>query len=141
MCIKLKHLSPMWYTIYSLIGTVIEQAALFIILRWGLARFNIHVPLWGIAILMIAFLVYSFYTYRMGRCALNQAPLVASETIIGCAGIVTTPLDTKGYVKVKGELWKASSDSVLEIGEEIVVIGIDGIKLKVTRKENHCASS
>ena len=125
----------MWYTIYSLIGTIIEQAALFIILRWGLAHFNIHVPLWGIAILMIAFLVYSFYTYRMGRRALNQAPLVASETIIGCAGIVTMPLDTKGYVKVKGELWKASSQDKLEIGDDIEVIGMEGMRLIVVPRK------
>jgi len=86
---------------------------------------------------MMGLLVYSFYTYRMGRRALSGTPLVAPEAIIGCEGIVATPLDPKGFVKVKNELWKASSESVLEVGDEIVVIGIDGIKLKVVAKKEY----
>ena len=136
MCIKIKHLSPFGYTIYALIGTVIEQAALFIILRWGLPHFfNFNVPLWVIVVLMLGLLVYSVYTYRLGRRALSGAPLVAPEAIIGCEGIVATPLDPKGFVKVKGELWRATSESVLEVGDEIIVIGITGIKLKVIAKK------
>ena len=126
----------MGYTIYAFIGTIIEQAALFIILRWGFPHFfNIDIPLWGIVVLMIGLLAYSAYTYTLGRRALSGAPLVAPETIIGCEGIVATPLDPKGFVKVKGVLWRATSESVLEVGEEIIVIGITGIKLKVIAKK------
>ena len=139
MCIRKKHLSPFGYTIYAFIGTVIEQAALFTILRWGLPHFNIHIPLWGIVILMLGLLVYSFYTYRMGRLALSGKPLVAPEAIIGCEGIVATPLDPKGFVKVKNELWRATSESSLEVGDEIIVTGIDGIKLKVIAKKEYAS--
>ena len=128
----------MGYTIYALIGTLIEQTALFIILRWGFPYlFNINIPLWGIVILMLGFLVYSVYTYRMGRRALSGTPLVSPEAIIGSEGVVATPLDPTGFVKVKGELWRASSESSLEVGDEIIVTGIQGIKLKVVAKKEY----
>ncbi len=86
---------------------------------------------------MMGFLIYSVYTYRMGRRALTRTPLVSPEAIIGCEGIVATPLDPRGFVKVKGELWRASSESNLEVGDEIIVTGIQGIKLKVVAKKEH----
>ena len=126
----------MGYTIYSIVGTILEQVALVIIVRVGLPYlFNIHVPWWGLAILMAAFLVYSLFTYRMGKRALGKQPLVSPEAIIGSEGIVATSLHPKGYVKVKGELWRASSKSETEVGDEIEVIGIEGIELIVAPKE------
>lgn len=56
---------------------------------------------------------------------------VYPEAIVGCQGVVATPLDPTGYVKVKGELWKATSTSDLKIGEKIRVVKIDGIRLIV----------
>jgi membrane-bound serine protease (ClpP class) len=130
--IKAKHFSPLGYTIYAIIGTLLEEAALVIIVLLGLPRVNIVLPLWALVLLMVALLGYSIFTYRMGRKALNRIPMVSLEAIIGSDGIVATPLLPVGYVKVKGELWKASSESNVEVGDKIVVTGIDGIKLLVT---------
>jgi membrane protein implicated in regulation of membrane protease activity len=135
MFIKARHLSPLWYTIYAAIGTILEEGALVVIVLWGLPRLNIHTPIWGLAILMVLLLMYSFFTYRTGRATLLMKPMVAPEAIIDSEGIVATPLDPNGYVKVKGELWKARSESKLKVGDEIVVIGIEGIKLMVARKD------
>ena len=74
---------------------------------------------------------YSVFTYRMGRRALLRKSPLYPEAIVGCEGVVATPLDPTGYVKVKGELWKATSTSDLEIGEKIRVTKIDGIRLVV----------
>lgn len=134
MCISKESLSPLGYTIYAIIGTILEQVALVIIVLLGLPHFNIHIPLWGLITLMAIMLAYSYFNYRMGKKALNKRPMITSEAIVGCEGIVATPMDPKGYVKVKGELWKASSESDMEIGSEIVVTGVNGIKLIVTPK-------
>jgi membrane-bound serine protease (ClpP class) len=135
--IKAKHFSPVGYTIYAIIGTILEEAALVIILLWGLPQINIVLPLWAIILLILALFVYSIYTYRMGRKALNRLPMVSLEAIIGSNGIVATPLTPVGYVKVKGELWKASSEASVEIGDQIVVTGVNGIKLLVIPKERN----
>jgi membrane-bound serine protease (ClpP class) len=80
---------------------------------------------------MFLLLGYSIFSYRMGRRALLQKSPVYPEAIVGCQGVVATPLDPTGYVRVKGELWKATSTSDVEIGEKIRVTEIDGIRLVV----------
>ena len=137
MCIKARHFSPVGYTVYSLIGTIVEQGAIFIIIRWWLPQIGIEVPWWGLALVMGAFLVYSIYTYSKGRAAMRQTPLVAPETVIGSRGRVATSLDPRGYVRVKGELWKAQSEYRLEPDDEIVVVGVRGIQLVVAPVKKH----
>lgn len=123
--------SPLSYTIYALIGTLLEQGALIVIVRWWLPQLDVHISWWVTGILMFLLLMYSVYTYVMGRRALLKKSPVYPDTIIGSEGVVATPLDPTGYVKVKGELWKATSGSNLAIGEKIVVTKIDGIRLLV----------
>ena len=132
----MKNKSVLWYTVHSIIRSILEEAALDAIMLWGLPYFNIHIPWWGLAMLMIALAVYACVAYRIGKPTLTMKPLVSLETMTGSEGKVVTPLAPEGYVKVKGELWKASStESELEVGDEVVVVGIDGLKLIVNRKE------
>ena len=131
MCIKASHFSPVGYTVYAFVGTIIEQGAIFIILYWWLPQIGINIPWWGIVIVMAAFMIYSVYTFSKGRAAMRKNPLVAAETVIGCRGRVATAIDPKGYVKVKGELWKARSRYRLEVNEEVEVTAVDGIQLVV----------
>jgi len=102
---------------------------------WGLPQFDIHIPWWGLSILMVVLAVYSFITYRMGRLALIQKPIVAPDSIIGTEGKVVKPLTPVGSVKVQGVLWKAvCAESQLETDDEVVVVGIDRLKLIVILK-------
>ena len=134
----MKAVSPLWYTIYAIIGTALEEAVLVAIVLWVLPRFNIHIPLWGLVILAVALAVYGYVTYRLGRLVLIKKPIVTPEAIIGNQGKVVRPLNPEGYVKVQGVLWKASCvESELEVGDEVVVVGIDRLKLIVCRKERH----
>ena len=134
----MKVVSPLWYTIYALIGTLLEEAALAVIVLWVLPRFNIHIPLWGLVTMAVALAIYAYITYRLGRLVLIKKPIVDPESIIGNQGVVVRPLKPEGYVKVQGVLWKAScAESELETGDEVMVIGIDRLKLIVCRKEGH----
>jgi membrane-bound serine protease (ClpP class) len=73
--------------------------------------------------------------YRIGRPTFLMKPKVAAETIVGDEGRVTRRLAPEGYVKVKGVLWKAICDETeLEIGDEVVVVGIGGLRLVVSPK-------
>jgi len=54
------------------------------------------------------------------------------EGMIGLHGKTTTPLTPEGTVKVRGEYWKARSiANTVELNQEIVVVGLEGLKLLV----------
>jgi len=58
------------------------------------------------------------------------------EGMIGQTGVALTPLDPKGTILIEGERWNAvSEDVIIEVGEEVVVTEVEGLTLKVTKKQ------
>lgn len=60
------------------------------------------------------------------------------DRIIGSTAIVTETIlkNNVGEVKVDGKKWSAISSKKIEIGEEVIVDTIDGVKLIVRKKED-----
>jgi membrane-bound serine protease (ClpP class) len=57
------------------------------------------------------------------------------EGLVGQTAVAQTALDPKGTVFVEGERWNAIAESGrIEAGEEVIVIKVEGLKLKVARK-------
>lgn len=91
---------------------------------------------WVIALVVIiiggfvAFAVFKIVgTYR------KQAT-TGKEELKGKIAVVRQPLDPEGIVFYEGELWTAISDAGrIEPGEEVMITGINGLKLLVTKKE------
>ena len=135
MFIKPKSRSTRGYTVYALTGTILESIALLIFLLIVLPLFNINLEWWLVAVIFVVELAISAFTYSMGRRALSKRLESGSDSMVGCVGTVTTPLDPMGYVKIRGELWKASCKNKLETGSGVVVIGIEGMKLTVVPDE------
>jgi membrane protein implicated in regulation of membrane protease activity len=126
---------PLWYTMQAILGWMLEEAILVALVLWLLPQFDINLPLWALGILMAALAIYSFVMYRVGRATFLIRPKVAAEAVIGNGGKVTKRLAPEGYVKVQGVLWKATCvESELEIGDEVVVVGIEGLRLIVSPK-------
>jgi membrane protein implicated in regulation of membrane protease activity len=131
----LKPKSGRWHTVYSIVSTIIEEAAIAVLILWILPIFNINLPLWVTITVLIAFAVFSYVSYLLGHPTVLLEGVTAPESIVGSEGIVQQDLAPEGYVQVRGELWKASSDEgSLKKGEEVIVMAIDGLKLTVTRK-------
>ncbi len=59
------------------------------------------------------------------------------DRILGSTAVVTEPLSKNdvGEVKVEGKKWSAISKESLEVGEEVIIESIDGVKLIVRKKE------
>jgi membrane protein implicated in regulation of membrane protease activity len=132
----MKSKSPLWYTVQTILGWMLEESILVVVVLWLLPRFNVNLPLWVLGILMVALAVYSSVMYRIGKLTFLMKPKVAAEAIIGNEGKVTKRLAPEGYVKVQGVLWKATcSESELEVGDEVLVVGIEGLRLLVRPKE------
>ncbi len=125
------------YTVLAITTTLLEQAALVAVVLWLLPRVAINIPLWGLILMMIALGVYNYTTYRLGKKALVKKPMISPS--IGSRGRTTSPISPKGYVRVNGELWQASSSSTIGAGEEIAVVGIEGMTLLISpiEKDNH----
>ena len=119
------------YTVYAIVGTVLELLAFFIVVLWILPLLNIWLQWEWIVVILVVLLGIDVFTYIMGRRALSKRLTFVPEFIVGSIGTVATPLNPTGYVKVKGELWKASCESKLEVGDEVVVREMEGMKLIV----------
>ena len=124
--------------ILAIFSTLLEEAALVVIVLWGLPEIGVHIPLPGLIALMIAWSAYSVITYRIGSRALRQKPLISLPDMVGCKGDVVTPLAPEGLVKIRGELWVAkSAGGEVEPRGEVTVVGQDSLKLVV--RENNTA--
>jgi membrane protein implicated in regulation of membrane protease activity len=128
--------SGRWHTVYSIISSIVEEAGIAVLILWILPIFNINLPLWVTIAVLVAFAIFSYITYRLGHPTVLLEGVTAPESIVGSEGIVQQDLTPEGYVQIRGELWKASSaGGCLKKGEEVIITGIDGLKLTVTRKQ------
>jgi membrane protein implicated in regulation of membrane protease activity len=123
------------YTALTITTSLLEQAALVAVVLWLLPKVAINIPLWGLILMMIALGVYNSITYRLGKKALVKKPMISLD--IGSRGRTTTRISPKGYVRVNGELWQASSKSTIDAGEEIAVVGIEGMTLLISPIEKN----
>lgn len=73
--------------------------------------------------------------YRVSHPTVLHKPITSPEAIVGKVGIVEADLDPVGYIRVEGELWKASCTAGhLYKGDIAVVTGMEGLKLTVEKK-------
>jgi len=120
------------YFIFNIATGLLKGTVLLLIILWLLPLWGINIPVWGIILIVIAFLIYEIVTFRLGRRALERKPAIWSEAIVGHRGIATTPLTPDGYAQVNGELWHAfSSDANINKGDDIVVVEMDRLTLRV----------
>ena len=120
------------YIIYNIATGLLKGAVLLLIILWLLPLWGINIPMWGLILIVVAFLIYEIVTFRLGRKALERKPAIWAEAIVGCCGKATTQLIPDGYVKVNGELWHAlSSDTNINEGDDIVVVEMNRLILKV----------
>lgn len=60
----------------------------------------------------------------------------AAHDLVGADAVAQQSLSPRGYVKLRGELWRAelvASEGPVSAGESVVVESVDGLTLKVRR--------
>ncbi len=125
-------MSKQTYIIFNIATGLLKGAVLAAIVLWLLPLWGINIPIWGLMIIVVAFLIYEIITFRLGKRALERKPVIWSEAIVGRCGKATTPLAPSGYVQVEGELWHALSiDTNINEGDDIVVVELDRLTLSV----------
>jgi membrane-bound serine protease (ClpP class) len=92
--------------------------------------FEISVPL----VLLTAAILGGFFAWIISKAvqARHRQVHTGAEELIGARGEVRSSLDPVGHVFVKGALWRARSEQEgLEMGDTVVVEGVDGLTLTV----------
>lgn len=78
-----------------------------------------------------------FFIFLVGKTAQAHRARVTTgrEGLVGAEGIVRKWADGQGTILLRGELWKAESQSALVSGQEVTVTETDGLTLTVTPPE------
>ncbi|TES84247.1 MAG: serine protease [Dehalococcoidia bacterium] len=80
--------------------------------------------------------ILAFVVQRVVR-AHQQQVSAGREELVGMTAEVETDLNPKGIVLIEGERWTAIllEKGKVKPGEEVVVTKVDGLKLRVVKKE------
>jgi membrane-bound serine protease (ClpP class) len=86
----------------------------------------------GVTIIVAAFVIFVVGAVVRGQ---RRRAATGAEALVGKVAVAKTPLDPKGTVLVDGEHWTAIVDKGrIELGEEVTVTKVEGLKLIVTKK-------
>lgn len=83
--------------------------------------------------LFLALATFAIVSFRIRHTIFNMEPVAGISSMIGTRGRVVRPFTPKGTVRIKGELWEAISDTPIGVGDTVVVVGQDGLRLTVQR--------
>jgi membrane-bound serine protease (ClpP class) len=120
--------------ILAIVSTSLEEVALWIIWRYGLPELGIELPLAVLIVAMAAWFVFSVVMFFFVTKTLRKQGVVGLPTMVGSKGKVKSPLAPEGFVSIKSELWGArSNEGNINKGEEVTVVGQDGLMLVVSR--------
>ncbi len=88
----------------------------------------------GVALAFAAFFIFVIASVVRTNRRKQQT---GREAMIGMVAVARSPLDPTGTVFVHGERWEATLDEgKAEEGEEVIITGIEGLHLTVTRKKD-----
>ena len=92
-------------------------------------------------IITVTILTVLFFVFAIGKglAAQRKQPSTGSEGLIGEIGIALSEIspDQPGQVSLHGEIWNAESpEDEIANGMKVQVVGIEGLKLRITRSLN-----
>jgi len=120
---------------FAILSTLLEETGIAAAVLWGLPRIDVYIPMPGLILIMVAWAVFAVFLYRRGTWALEKKPMVGLPSMIDSEARVVKCLNPDGVVRIKGELWEAkSSGENIERGKEVIVVGQNGLKLLVRKK-------
>ena len=91
---------------------------------------------WLIILIAIIVVVFSIFVVIWVIRAHQRQVSAGREDLIGRIAVVDIALEPKGVVLVEGERWTAISNAGhIEPEEEVTITKVEGLKLRVTKKE------
>lgn len=133
-----------FWLILVIVLTIIEVATVNLLTIWfvisGIVALILSFFIEDVAIVSTLFAVLGIILLITTRPLLKkylptQRERTNIDRVIGMKGIVTEEIKKNviGEVKVDGKKWSAISNKKIEVGEEVIVDAIDGVKLIVRK--------
>ena len=121
-----------WLKVLVLLLDEAAVVALVVLILWVL---EIKIPLLITIPVALVLGTLVFIIHKAVIPTFHRKKITGSEGMIGLKGEVTQPLIPMGTVRVGDEYWKAKSvaDNIT-VGEEVEILGLEGLTLKVNRK-------
>lgn len=96
----------------------------------------IQIDLWLIILVIVATVAFLVFVIIYGIRAHRQQVSAGREDLIGRVAEVTAAMEPRGMVRIEGEQWTAILEKGrAEPGEEVTITKVEGLKLRVTKKE------
>jgi membrane protein implicated in regulation of membrane protease activity len=117
------------YLLFQLPGWALAVFVLFVFRDW------LGLPLWVSFLLFTLYVAKDFVLYPFLRVGYQPSPGTGAEQLIGEIATVKSPLAPVGYVRVRGELWRArlaAGSAPVEMGSRVRVAAAGGMILTVS---------
>ena len=105
-----------------------------VLVLWALVEW-ISLPVWAAVLLLVADVAKDLLLFPVLRHAYGNDPskLIGPEILLGAHAIVEEDLAPSGWVRVRGERWRAEAcaGAPLRRGRTVVVRAVRGLRLEV----------
>ncbi|MSO22455.1 MAG: nodulation protein NfeD [Acidobacteria bacterium] len=81
----------------------------------------------------LPFAAITVFLMRLVVLTHRNKSVSAEEGLLTETGVALTDIDGAGKVRVHGEIWQASSETPISAGEQVKVLAVDGMKVRVSR--------
>lgn len=120
--------------VLAVISTAAEETAIWTVWRWVLPEFGIEWPLVGLIVVMSVWMAFSIWLFTFTTWTLKRQKPAGPPSMVDMRGKAASALNPDGQVKIKGEIWSATATGgSIRAGENIVVVGEDGLRLFVKK--------
>jgi membrane-bound serine protease (ClpP class) len=116
------------YLIFQIPGWVITAAVLERLWHWQ------FIPKWLAVVGFCGWVLKDLLLYPFLRRAYETDIKTGSAALVGARGIAEEDLAPHGYIRVRGELWRAvvsPPDQVVNAGAEVEIVSADGMRVFV----------
>ena len=126
---SLRHPAFWRYTAFQIPGWILAAIGGWLIHQW------FDIPLWLASGVLVVWVIKDYALYPFLRFAYEADHRPQIERLIGATGKAVGSIAPDGYVRVRGELWRATIEAAEPIKEDepVEVVGVEGMTVIIRR--------